>query len=180
MEYKFIYSSSPDRGLDTLCYLWPFIQQNLPGATLDVFYGMVHHNQQTKDQIYKLMAQPGITYHGRVSQPLLRDYFNKADIWFYPTKFSESFCITALEAQLTKTVVVTTRLAGLIDTIGDRGILIDGDAYTREYRVQALNEVVNILKDTDRRQQMVDRAHQWAITQTWEQRAKEWMYEIYR
>ena len=172
--YRFIYSSSPDRGLDTLLYLWPFIKLNLPNATLDIFYGFTHFNSAEKDKLIAQMDQPGITYHGRVAQKELREYFEKADIWFYPTRFHESFCITALEAQLTKTVVVTTKLAGLIDTVADRGILIEGDAYTKEYRIKALEEVIGILRDNNRRQQMVDRAYEWAKQQTWDNKSKEW------
>ena len=82
-------------------------------------------------------------------------------------------CITALEAQMSKTAVVCTDLAALHTTVGDRGILVQGDAYTKEYREKALQEVFTILKDEKRRNEMVQRAYEWAKQQTWDQRAKE-------
>lgn len=75
---------------------------------------------------------------------------------------------------MSRTVIVTSHLAGLITTVGDRGILIPGDAYTKEYRIQALNETVAILKDDERRERLLDKAYEWASQQTWENRAKEW------
>jgi hypothetical protein len=57
--------------------------------------------------------------------------------------------------------------------VGDRGILVQGDAYTKEYREKALQEVFSILKDEKRRKEMVEKAYEWAKQQTWDQRAKE-------
>jgi len=87
-------------------------------------------------------------------------------------------CITALEAQISKTAIVCTDLAALHTTVGDKGILLQGDAYTKEYREKALQEVFAILKDEKRRNEMVERAFQWAKQQTWETRAKE-MLQIF-
>src|SRR6185295_11417863 len=36
---RFIFSSSPDRGLDVLLNLWPTIREHIPDAQLDIFYG---------------------------------------------------------------------------------------------------------------------------------------------
>jgi intein/homing endonuclease len=88
-------------------------------------------------------------------------------------------CITALEAQLSETVIVCTKLAGLITTVGDRGIMIEGEgnqpAYTAGYRNKVLKEVCAILRDDERRAAMLRKAKAWAETQTWTNRAKEWL-----
>jgi len=181
---RFIWSSSLDRGIDTLLYLWQFIRKEFPDATLDVYYGMENwskaidqrNNEQEKrwkNQILIDMKQPGINYHGRVGQDKIAKAFLESDIWFYPSKFTETFCITALEAQISKTVVVCSDLAALQSTVGERGILIQGDAYTKEYREKALQEVFSILKDDKRRKEMTDKAYEWAKQQTWDIRAKE-------
>ena len=74
---------------------------------------------------------------------------------------------------MSKTVIVCTDLAALHTTVGDRGILVQGDAYTKEYREKALQEVFSILKDEKRRKEMVEKAYEWARQQTWDQRARE-------
>lgn len=181
---RFIWSSSLDRGIDTLLYLWQFIRKEFPDATLDVYYGMENwskaidqrNNEQEKrwkNQIIIDMKQPGINYHGRVGQDKIAKAFQSADIWFYCTRFEETYCITALEAQMSKTAIVCSNLAGLQSTVGSRGVLVDGDAYTKEYREKALQEVFSILKDDKRRKNMIDKAHEWAKQQTWDARASE-------
>lgn len=183
---KFIYSSSPDRGLDTLLQLWPHIRKEFPKAQLDVFYGFENWeksilqsgNEQQKQWMLSIkegLEQPGVINHGRVSQDELAQHWKQATIWLYPTKFSETYCITALEAQLSETVCICSDLAALSSTVGDRGILIPGDAYSEEYRKRALEETFAILRDDQRRKAMTDRAKQWAQQQTWENRAKEWL-----
>ena len=94
MSPKFIYSSCPTRGLDTLLYLWPFIRQHFSNAQLDIFYGF--ENFKSPEQIEfknKMMAiindlkNQGVVYHGRVGQKELGGYWKRADIWLYPTRF---------------------------------------------------------------------------------------------
>lgn len=183
---KLIYSSSPDRGLDTLLYLWPFIHNEFPEAELNIFYGFDwwtksieqsgnKQQKQWRDQILEALDQPGVNNHGRVSRSELAEWWEITDVWLYPTRFWETYCITALEAQLSRTAIVTSNLAGLQTTVGLRGILIDGDAYTKEYREQALQATFGILKDDFLRQELTEKAYQWAIQQTWENRAKEWL-----
>lgn len=183
---RFIYSSSPDRGLDTLLYLWKFIKERIPEAELKIFYGFSNWeasirngtvDQSSIDMYHRIMniiQQPGVFNIGPISQEQLAKEWKDADIWLYPTRFLETFCITALEAQLSDTVVITSDLAGLQTTVGDRGILIPGDAYTKEYREQALHETLSILQDDDRRRHLTNKARQWAQLQTWENRAKQW------
>ena len=183
---KFIYSSSPDRGLDTLLYLWPFIKGEFEGAELNIFYGFDNWNasidasnneqqKQWRDQIVASLDQPGIINHGRVTQDELAKWWQISDVWLYPTRFWETYCITALEAQLSNTIIITSDLAGLQATVADRGILIEGDSYTQTYREEILKATFSILKDDFLREQMTEKAHQWAIHQTWANRAVEWL-----
>ena len=183
---KFIYSSSPDRGLDSLLYLWPFIKGEFPEAELNIFYGFDNWNKsisssgneqqkQWRDQIVEALDQPGIVDRGRVPQDELAEHWHNSTIWLYPTRFWETYCITALEAQLSRTVIVTSDLAGLQSTVANRGILISGDSYTQEYREEALQAVFGIVRDDVLRRDLTEKAYEWAIQQTWANRAKEWL-----
>lgn len=182
---RFIYASSPDRGLDTLSALFPAIRQALPDAELHIYYGFDNwdkafehtggpEQQAWRRRMFAQMQQPGVFYHGRVGQDRLAEAFLASDIWFYPTRFTETYCITALEAQLAGAVCVCSDLGALRTTVGERGILLPGDAYTPEYRQRALQEVIAILQDRERKQTMVAVAREWAAQQTWARRAGEW------
>jgi len=182
---RFIYSSSPDRGLDTLLNLWGQITKEFPEATLNIFYGFEWwrsaieqrndaNEKRWMNDILANLNQPGIVNRGRVTQEVLAKEWIAADVWAYPTRFTETYCITALEAQASKTVCVCTDLAGLTTTVADRGILIAGDAYTPEYQAKFLQEVKSILTDDGKRSYLTEKAYQWASKQTWANRAKEW------
>ena len=123
-----MYSSSPDRGLDVVLDMWPKIRTLEPKATLGVYYGfetMKKMNEGNKrgsaivnylfDRVTS-MADEGVYYHGRVGQAELAEAYKKSLIWFYPTRFSETSCITAIEAQAAGCCVVTSKLAALEET----------------------------------------------------------------
>lgn len=186
-RHRFVYSSCPSRGLDTLLELFPRIRSRFPDAELHVFHGFEYWNLALlrwsldaelwgwRNSIRASLKQPGVVFHGRVGQPQLALEMRRSEIWFHPTHHRETYCITALEAQMAGAVCVTSDLAALQTTVGDRGILIPGDAYTEEYRERALAEVFAILEDHERRRRLTVRARRWAARQTWDRRALEWM-----
>lgn len=110
-----------------------------------------------------LTILPNVMYHGCVSKHELYESWKTADVWFYPTAFSETFCVTALEAAASKTLVVATNLAGLQHTVGDRGILFDP--------MCSQNQVFQLLKDTleneDLKKSLIERNYEWAKMNTW-------------
>ncbi len=183
--YRFIYSSSLDRGLDTLLAMFPRIRGEFPQAELHVFYGFetwdksIEQSGDTamkalRESIYSALDQPGVFFHGRVGQQRLAEEFLRSDVWFYPTRFIETYCITALEAQMAGAVCICSDLAALRTTVADRGILLQGDPCTEEYRRQALHEICSILRDDERKRSLTTKAKEWARKQTWANRAKEW------
>lgn len=182
---RFIYASSPDRGLDTLLDLFPAIRAEHPEAELHVFYGFQNWDmsiggegndasREWRDRIHAALDQPGVFYHGRVGQERLAEEFLKSDIWLYPTRFTETYCITALEAQMAGVLCICTDLAGLRTTVAERGILVEGDAYTVEYRIELLKRLDEVLRNRDLRNELAERGRRWARRQSWRSRARQW------
>jgi SAM-dependent methyltransferase len=112
--HRFVYASSPDRGLDVLLTWWPAILKKWKDAELHVFYGWNNYDQMMrmypqmavfKEHVQRLLAQPGVTMHGRIGQKELAAEFARSQFWLYPSiradgkDWEETFCITALEAQ---------------------------------------------------------------------------------
>ncbi len=182
---RFIYSSSPDRSLDIVLRLFPAIRSVFPDASLHIYYGFDNWNKsidQTdnaekrlqRDTIYKLMEQEGVYYHGRVNQHELARAFEESDIWLYPTQFTETYCITALEAQMSGTLCICSDLAGLCSTVADRGILIQKDAWSPDYEAHIIALLCDIQSHPERKQVMIQRARQWAREQSWDNIAAQW------
>lgn len=163
--YRLHWSSSWDRGLDNVLYLYPFIKDQIPELELHIFYGVYNWKESCKKkndqkgldkiaQLEEAIKKLGIFSYGRVSQQKLAEEWMRASLWLYPSWFSETFCITAIEAQKAGVPVIANKYAGIITTIDDSGILLgNGDPwwpYTKEGRESFLNETVSILKNRDK------------------------------
>jgi hypothetical protein len=182
---SFIYSSFPNRGLIILLKMWPKIKAKIPEATLHIYSDVFGSwaNQNYPEEMKEIQAmlwdefgvekyyKQGIIYHGWVSKEELAKGWKQADIWFYPCKFAETFCLTALEAATTKTLAITNNLAALQNTVGDRGVSIEGDVTTEEWQEKALNAIVDILNNPERKQELINKNYEWAKEHTWEKRA---------
>lgn len=182
---RFIYSSSPDRSLEVVLRLFPKIRAVLPGASLHIYYGFDNWDKsirqtgnatqrQLRDRIWQLMDQEGVHYHGRVNQTELAAAFGASDIWLYPTQFTETYCITALEAQAAGTLCVCSDLAGLGTTVGDRGILIKKHPTEPGYDDHIIGLLLDIQNNPERKQAILTRARLWAEQQTWDCIAGRW------
>lgn len=183
IKNSFIYSSFPNRGLLVLLQMWPRIKTRYSDAILNVFCDMDNKwvNDNYPDEIkeinrlLKLYINQGVTNHGWVSKKRLATTWRKSEIWFYPCRFKETFCLTALEAAISKTFVMTNHLAALEDTVNDRGVRIPGeinDVITKEWQDQAFEVLVNYMDHPEKRNDFIQRNYEWALNHSWEKRAK--------
>lgn len=188
--YRFIYSSSPDRGLEVLLDMWPEIRAMQPEANLRVFYGfdnwLKNASAQDKVSIERLMRkldQPGISAPGRIDQKQLAQEMMSATFWSYVSWFWETYCISGLEAQAAGLCIVTSNVAALETTIGDNGILIDAgatewDAFrvvnSPEYRKNYLAAISRLLSSPDEVAHWRQKGIAASSKYTWRSVAEEW------
>jgi glycosyltransferase involved in cell wall biosynthesis len=154
------YSSSPDRGLDNVLTILPWVLDKCPDIKLNLFYGF--YNWETaarargsepelqqiealKNQIKSLGDR--VVSHGRVSQAELAKEWAKAWCWLYPTTFCETFCITAKEAQLSATPILCSNVGALETTVGDFGIRVMSAPYSKEARQEYVDQLVKLYSD---------------------------------
>jgi len=182
IKNSFIYSSFPNRGLLPLLQMWPEIKKAIPDAILDVYSDINGKwvNDVAKDQMDKIkeLINAGlkdVSIHGWVSKKELAEAWGRADIWFYPCIFQETFCLTALEAAASKTLAIGTPLAALQETISDRGILIEGNPFDTEWQAKAINEIILVVKDNDRKEDLIEKNYRWANERTWKKRGQEFI-----
>lgn len=184
IPFKFIYSSYPNRGLLELLKMWPSIYEMEPRSTLHIYSDV--NNKWSNDVEPKKMQEIkilldnyksnnennlGIHYHSWVSKKELADSWKTAEYWLYPCTFQETFCLTALEAAISKTFVITNNLAALQNTVGDRGLIIHGDPQTQEWKDNALTEIKQIFKNNTFKNTKINENFEWASRLTWENRA---------
>ena len=187
--YKFIYSSSPDRGLDTLLSLWPMIKNKWEDAELHIYYGweMVDkiinmHKRNSPQSIWleefknKCIGQiaavggedGGIFEHGRINQEQLAKEMATCNIWTYPTSFMETFCITALEMQMAGVIPVTSGLAALNEIVLPDIPKVTGWPQNSAYQKQWLMLLASVLEQEEWQEWARVEGRKHASKFTWE------------
>lgn len=185
-QHKLWYQSSYDRGLEHLLKLWQRILEKFPDATLDIAYGWdvfdtIYHNnperQDWKRRMQEMMTQKGITEHGKISKDKLKELRSACGIWAYPTHFTETFCISAVEAQLDGLVPVTVALAGLKETV-KAGALVDGDIYDEETQEAWLAELFKYMSDRELWEKARQIGEYECKQYDWSNIAEQWLVEF--
>lgn len=183
---RFIWCSSPDRGLEQVLNLWPMIKRHLPDAELKIFYGWEYFDHATvipayaqyKERILELLKQPGVEWCGRVGQDQLAKELMKADAMLYPPPhdFRETYGIAFVEAQAAGVLCFYRQNGALGETIGDRGIPLPLNATPEEI----VGTIIKNLGNTSHNVIIRDRARKWALSRTWEAQAGKWrkLYEV--
>ena len=174
-KYSFIYSSFPNRGLYWLLKMFPKIVEKYPQSHLNIFCNTKHyfvqqHSKQMMDEIDIMLDQQkdSVTNHGWVSGQILKEYWAKTHIWLYPCIFRETCCLTAYEAAASKTLAITNNLAALQQSVGDRGIFIEGDPANEDWRNKAIEQVLKVFEDETLLQQKVQQNYDWIKTKQYD------------
>lgn len=179
-KHSFVWSSSPDRGLEFTMLVLDEVRKRGINATLDVFYGLEHFaaygRQKQAEMLKKMMAdRPWVTYHGGVPQSRLREELQDKEYWLYPTRFLETFCITALEMLASGVYPISRATAGLQDTL--KPFVEAGCADLLEYDTESEKDVqawANIVearvKEEAHTRVKLDLEHH-----SWERVATEWL-----
>lgn len=192
---RIIYSSSPDRGLDTLLSLWPLIKGRYPNIELHIYYGweiidkiidmqkkrgvneihLERFKQKCLYQIHQLGGEDGGIYqHGRINQNILAEEMMKSTLWAYPTQFMETFCITAIEMQMAGVTPVTSSLAALDETVYDKYEKISGWPNNIDYQKRWLDLFAYSYENEQWRNEIRKEAREFAQQFSWENSYKIW------
>jgi len=174
IRHSFIYSSFPNRGLIVLLRMWKRIKEILPDATLNVYCNLEQKwvnevSGEQMNEIKETIKQEGITNHGWVSKNALSEAWVTSEYWLYPCIFEETFCHTALEAAISKTIVITNGLAALSET-AKNGIIIKGDPFSEEWQNKCLKHL-NIKK-------FIEQNYNWVTTKTWKNQTEQFLNKL--
>jgi len=170
-KYKFIWTSSVDRGLiRTLDYIIE-IKKVLLETEIHIYRDCLI----LEKELERFKEYPFIHFHGKVSNQKLIKQMQSSDVWFYPTSFYETYCISALEAQACGLRCICSKIGALSTTMSDeRGFFLT-DPTNKDLTV---NEVITYLQSSVSEEKSRV-AKDWALKQTWKERRDEW-YKLYR
>lgn len=191
---RFVYGSSPSRGLHTLLKAWPRIRKQLPTAELRVFYGftpgflnwgereMTNFTDWMHEIKHLLANTRGVHYVGLVNHAQLAEEYANAGFYLYPTTFSETSCISLMKAMANGAIPLTSRYprSALSETVDDFDLgprplqvqTIDDDPEWLELWIQSIIKAVDNKQQTTRvRQRMKQFARE---KYCWESMALQW------
>lgn len=152
--YKLVFTSSPDRGLVPLLKIFKRAREWEPRLTLSAAYGFNNidrcegkHWKQVRAECEKWMDQPGVTWLGRMPQEQLYREFLSAGLWVYPTTFTETSCISCMEAQALGAIPITVPLWALADNVR-HGVFLQGDPVNDPLcRARYVGEILRLTRD---------------------------------
>lgn len=113
-----LYSSSPDRGLETLLRAWVQVHEEHPDATLKVTYGA------------EALDIPGVEFLGDVSEEEMAKLYRESQYWLHPCTGAELQCIAGLKAQAAGCIPVVIPAMALEETIEDGYFAETPELYT--------------------------------------------------
>ena len=168
---KFIWTSHGGRGAHKLLEYFHEIKKRLPDAELYIYRDETAFSPEVLDEMSRFDY---FHYGGKIHNDKIIEEYLSSEMWFYPTDFTETYCMSAVEAQMSGCVCVTTHLAGLIETVANRGVLIKDPVYSEEYKENIISEVVNILNNEELKKEYSEAGQKWAKTQSWKNISKQW------
>jgi glycosyltransferase involved in cell wall biosynthesis len=172
--YSCIYGSNYARGLEILLDIWPAVKHQFPKASLDIYYGWQHWGLLSKAKEKKMRKQIDTLYrldvqeHGLVGHEELNRAYEKASFWTYPCIAPETFCISALKAQMAGAIPVIIEGSALKETVR-YGYRCNTPKEYLSTILKAMGEVENkTMKERESMSQFVRHEYTWdAIALKW-------------
>ncbi len=182
-RFKFVFPSSPDRGLDRAILVLDEVRKKYPQIELHVHYGIEQLSQYGLGDLQHKLAQmigerSWIKYHGKTQQDVLIKNYQDTAFWLHPCDFIETSCITAMEMVCSGVYPITRRLGGLADTLADaesKGMakLLDHDCVTPEQFKAYTDATIQAIEQADYLKVEIS-----PDALSWESVAREWLKDL--
>lgn len=174
---SFIYSSGRERNLNHLLSIFKEVIKLYSHATLTIYCRLdsVENKEDMENIVMLSKIYPNcIKCTSMVTQDELADTMLETDYWLYPTDFMETFCITALEAQAAGCICICSNLAGLKDSVGNRGIFVKQPTLNDNFVSEYVNHIKRLEVNPCEKEKMRIISRKWAMVQTFDNISKTW------
>ncbi len=140
-KIRFIYSTTPHRGLELLIPVFERLLEKHKNIHLDVYssfgiYGWKKRDEQYKPLFDHINDNPDMTYHGYKPVAEVRKALETAHIFAYPSIWQETSCLSLIEAMASKCICVHSDLAALPETASNWTAMYD---YNEDHNIHASN-----------------------------------------
>lgn len=184
-KLKFIYTSTPHRGLDILysaiCSLTDTFKRN--DFEVDIYssfkiYGWNDLQEKYKGFFDNIAKHPNINYYGTVSNQEVREALKTSHIFVYPSTYKETYCLSMVEAMSAKNICMFPNLGALPEVSANFGIqyVFVPDKGIHAGRVASLmNYHLDNYYNNDKRNAILESQKSYFDTfHSWDNRVNEW------
>lgn len=123
-KLKFLYTSTPHRGLNVLCAAAEALAKERQDWELHVYsslniYGWHEQDKQMQPLYDRLKDNPCVVYHGSQPNDVVRQACLDSHVFVYPSIYQETSCMAIQEAMMAGCLAITSSLGALIETCGE-------------------------------------------------------------
>jgi len=127
---RFIYHTTPHRGLELLIPIFEALSQKFENIHLDVYSGFDIYGWAERDEPYKglytrIDSHPNMTYHGVQDNETVLKALEDAHVFLYPNIWRETSCIALIEAIKSQVICIHPNLGALPETATNATIMYD-------------------------------------------------------
>jgi glycosyltransferase involved in cell wall biosynthesis len=156
--FKFVFSSSPDRGLDRAMLVLDRVRAKFPLVTLSVHYGIEHLGKYGLEALQQKLSsmmnerKDWVTYVGKTNQTDLIESFKSSAYCVQPSDFIESSMISAMERLACGVYQIIRKVGAVQDTLkwaDENGMakLVDRDCLNDADLDAYASEVIKAIED---------------------------------
>ena len=127
---RFIYHTTPHRGLQLVYPIFDALSKEFDNIHLDVFssfriYGWEKRDAQFEELFGKIRSHSNMTYHGFKRNDIVLDALKKSHIFLFPSIWMETSCIAMIEAIRSGCVVIHPSYGVLPETSAGVTVMYD-------------------------------------------------------
>ena len=138
-KIRFIYHTTPHRGLQLVYPIFDALSREFDNIHLDVFssfkiYGWEQRDEKYKDLFDKIKSHPNMTYHGSKSNEVVLKALKESHVFLFPSIWMETSCIAMIEAIRSGCVVIHPSYGALPETANGATVMYD---YNEDHQTHA-------------------------------------------
>ena len=127
---RFIYHTTPHRGLQLVVPIFKELVKTYDNIHLDVYssfkiYGWEQRDKPYQDLFETIKNDPNMTYHGSVSNDEVLNALDKSHIFMYPCIWQETSCIALIEAIRSGVICIHPNYGALTETAEGATVVYD-------------------------------------------------------
>lgn len=147
---RFIYHTTPHRGLELLYPIFDTLCKKYDNIHLDVFssfgvYGWAERDNHYSGLFELLRQHPHISYHGAQPNDKVMEALEKSHIFLYPCIWQETSCIAMIEAIKSGVLPIHPNLAALPETASDTTVMYDYTENRHAHASRAYHATCDVL-----------------------------------